>query len=65
VKDLRDLEEHLDRLETELRSLYRIAGEEASMTLNGARRWNRQTERLDDIMDTLRQDAEMLIEGAS
>ena len=35
------------------------------MTLNGARRWNRQTERLDDIMDTLRQDAEMLIEDAS
>jgi len=65
VKDLKDLKEHLDDLEIELRSLYRIAGEEARMTLNGARRWDRQVERLDGIMDALRQDAEMLSEDSS
>ena len=65
MKDLKDLEEHLDDLEIELRSLYRIAGEEARMTLNGARRWDRQVERLDGIMDALRQDAEMLSEDSS
>ena len=65
MKDLKDLKEHLDDLEIELRSLYRIAGEEARMTLNGARRWGRQVERLDGIMDALRQDAEMLSEDSS
>ena len=65
MKDLKDLKEHLDDLEIELRSLYCIAGEEARMTLNGARRWDRQVERLDGIMDTLRQDAEMLSEDSS
>ncbi|WP_243812355.1 hypothetical protein LRM48_002325 [Candidatus Nanosynbacter sp. TM7-008] len=65
MKDLKDLKEHLDDLEIELRSLYRIAGEEARMTLNGARRWDRQVERLDGIMDALRQDAEMLSEDSS
>ena len=65
MKDLRDFTGDLDDLETELRSLYRIAGEEARMTLNGARRWDRQVERLDGIMDALRQDAEMLSEDSS
>ena len=65
VKDLKDLEEHLDDLEIELRSLYRIAGEEALMTLKGARRWNRQVERLDGAMDDIRQDFQMLVEDAS
>ena len=65
MKDLKDLKEHLDDLEIELRSLYRIAGEEARMTLNGARRWDRQVECLDGIMDALRQDAEMLSEDSS
>ena len=65
VKDLKDLEEHLDDLEIELRSLYRIAGEEARMTLKGARRWNRQVERLDGAMDDIRQDFQMLVEDAS
>ena len=65
MKDLKDLKEHLDDLEIELRSLYRIAGEEAQMTLNGARRWDGQVERLDGIMDALRQDAEMLSEDSS
>ena len=65
VKDLKDLEEHLDDLEIELRSLYRIAGEEARMTLKGARRWNRQMERLDGAMDDIRQDFQMLVEDAS
>lgn len=65
MKDLKDLKEHLDDLEIELRSLYRIAGEEARMTLNGARRWDGQVERLDGIMDALRQDAEMLSEDSS
>ena len=65
VKDLKDLEEHLDDLEIELRSLYRIAGEEARMTLKGARRWNRQGERLDGAMDDIRQDFQMLVEDAS
>ena len=59
MKDLRDLKEDLDSLESALGSLSRIAGDEAQMTLNGARRWNRQMERLDSIMDALRQDAEM------
>lgn len=45
--------------------LYRIAGEEARMTLNGARRWDNQVERLDNILDVLRQDAEMLSEDDS
>ena len=65
MKDLRDLEEHLDRLEAELGYLYRIAGEEASMTLNGAIRWNRQVEHLDGIMDGIRQDFQMLVEDSS
>jgi hypothetical protein len=65
VKDLKDLKEHLDDLEIELRSLYRIAGEEAQMTLNGARRWDDQVERLDNILDAIRQDTEMLVEDAS
>ena len=65
MKDLRDLEEHLDELETELGYLYCIAREEASMTLNGAIRWNRQVERLDDIMDDIRQDFQMLVEDSS
>ena len=65
VKDLKDLEEHLDDLEIELRSLYRIAGEEARMTLKGARRWNSQVERLDGAMDDIRQDFQMLVEDAS
>ena len=65
MKDLKDLKEHLDDLEIELRSLYRIAGEEAQMTLNGARRWDDQVERLDNILDVLRQDAEMLSEDNS
>ncbi len=65
MKDLKDLEEHLDDLEIELRSLYRIAGEEARMTLKGARRWNRQVERLDGAMDDIRQDFQMLVEDTS
>ncbi len=65
MKDLRDFTGDLDDLETELRSLYRIAGEEARMTLNGARRWDNQVERLDNILDVLRQDAEMLSEDDS
>ena len=65
MKDLKDLKEHLDDLEIELRSLYRIAVEEAQMTLNGARRWDDQVERLDNILDAIRQDTEMLVEDAS
>ena len=65
MKDLKDLEEHLDDLEIELRSLYRIAAEEMTMTLKGARRWNRQVERLDGAMDDIRQDFQMLVEDAS
>ena len=62
MKDLRDLKEDLDTLETEIRHLYRIAGEEATMTLGGYGRWNKQTERLEDILDAIKQDAEMLSE---
>ena len=65
MKDLKDLEGHLDDLEIELRSLYRIAGEEAQMTLKGARRWNSQVERLDGAMDDIRQDFQMLTEDSS
>ena len=65
MKDLKDLEEHLDDLEIELRSLYRIAGEETQMTLKGARRWNSQVERLDGAMDDIRQDFQMLAEDSS
>ncbi len=62
MKDLRDLKEDLDTLETEIRHLYRIAGEEATMTLGGYDRWNKQTERLEGILDAIKQDAEMLSE---
>jgi len=65
MKDLRDLQEDIDILETALGSLYRIAAEEVTMSLSGARRWNSQTELLDSIMDAIRQDAEMLSEDSS
>ena len=65
MKDLRDLKEDIDILETALGSLYRIAAEEVTMSLSGARRWNSQTELLDSIMDAIRQDAEMLSEDDS
>ena len=35
------------------------------MTLEGARRWDRQVERLDGIMDDIRQDFQMLVEDSS
>ena len=49
----------------QLGSLYRIAAEKMTMTLEGARRWDRQVERLDGIMDDIRQDFQMLVEDSS
>ena len=61
MKDLRDLKGDIDSLEAALGSLYRIAAEKMTMTLEGARRWDRQVERLDGI----RQDFQMLVEDSS
>ena len=65
MKDLRDLKGDIDNLEAALGSLYRIAAEKMTMTLEGARRWDRQVERLDGIMDDIRQDFQMLVEDSS
>ena len=65
MKDLRDLKGDIDSLEAALGSLYRIAAEKMTMTLEGARRWDRQVERLDGIMDDIRQDFQMLVEDSS
>ena len=65
MKDLWDLKGDIDSLEAALGSLYRIAAEKMTMTLEGARRWDRQVERLDGIMDDIRQDFQMLVEDSS
>ena len=65
MKDLRDLKGDIDSLEAALGSLYRIVAEKMTMTLEGARRWDRQVERLDGIMDDIRQDFQMLVEDSS